>query len=473
MTEINANLPSLEELRDQTYEALKDWTADPIFGSPLSHLALFEQARLDSNGNVRLATNRVLEAALNRLAVRHDREAELLRLRFLNQLPAHAVANRLHAAEATIYRWQNQALDLLAETLLDMERQVLQDRVTVLESRLEPPSYTRLFGVDEHRARLLDVLLPAEPPWLISVEGIGGIGKTSLVDAVMRAAIRQTLAGDIAWVSARQQRLDLGGRIRDLHTPALTTERLLEELAIQLLPGTPPFTSQAQAMAALRNRFSERPPIVVVDNLETVHDVETLLPLLRRLAGPAKFLLTTRQSLFAEADMFHFGVPELGLPDALQLIRQEATLRNLPQVAGAADAELSPIFETVGGNPLALRLVVGQVHVHPLDSILDDLQAARGRPIENLYSYIYRQAWDGLSELCRRALLAFPLVPEQGGDQALLAAISGLEQPHLRDALQELVSLNLVDGRGDLSQRRYTVHGLTRTFLMEQVARWQ
>jgi hypothetical protein len=78
-----------------------------------------------------------------------------------------------------------------------------------------------------------------------------------------------------------------------------------------------------------------------------------------------------------------------------------------------------------------------------------------------------------LSELCRRALLAFPLVPEQGGDQALLAAISGLEQPHLRDALQELVSLNLVDGRGDLSQRRYTVHGLTRTFLMEQVARWQ
>jgi hypothetical protein len=36
-----------------------------------------------------------------------------------------------------------------------------------------------------------------------------------------------------------------------------------------------------------------------------------------------------------------------------------------------------------------------------------------------------------------------------------------------------LVRLNLVDVRGDLQQRRYSIHNLTRTFLHEQVLRWQ
>jgi hypothetical protein len=34
------------------------------------------------------------------------------------------------------------------------------------------------------------------------------------------------------------------------------------------------------------------------------------------------------------------------------------------------------------------------------------------------------------------------------------------------------VQLNLVDSRGDLKTRRYTIHNLTATFLQEQVVRW-
>jgi len=40
------------------------------------------------------------------------------------------------------------------------------------------------------------------------------------------------------------------------------------------------------------------------------------------------------------------------------------------------------------------------------------------------------------------------------------------------DALIRLVQLNLVDSRGDLLTRRYTIHYLTATFLQEQVVRW-
>ena len=49
--------------------------------------------------------------------------------------------------------------------------------------------------------------------------------------------------------------------------------------------------------------------------------------------------------------------------------------------------------------------------------------------------------------------------------------VSSLETGPVTDALSRLVQLNLVDSRGDLKTRRYTIHNLTATFLQEQVIR--
>jgi hypothetical protein len=260
--------------------------------------------------------------------------------------------------------------------------------------------------------------------------------------------------------------------LRHIDQPVLTADSLLDCLTLQLLPGMPAFTSSEKALAALRAAFAQRPHVIVVDNLETAADVQGLLPLLQELAGPAKFLLTTRHSLYGETGVFHFRLPELDETDSLALVRLEANRRNLPQINAASDEALQAIYRAVGGNPLALRLVVGQLHVHSLSSVLDNLATARGAPVESLYMYIYRWAWDRLDELPRRALLAMPLVTDRGGNLEYLAQVSGLELGDLSNALSELVTLSLVDARVSLVEQRYTIHNLTRTFLLEQVIRW-
>lgn len=461
------------DFRSRVHEALKQWYADPAEGSAIGFLDLVAFERSHGASNIREAANRVLNKGLIALAMTNDAGANVLRLRFLDGHATFVVANRLNQSQPTVFRYQSQAIDQLAAVLAEMEGQVRGQRQATQEARLEPATYLRLFGIDAHRDKLLAVLLDGAPPWIVSLDGMGGIGKTSLANATARAVIRQRLDGEVAWVSARQQRFDLGGAVRSLDQPALTVPGLLEALTAQLLPGTPPFTTSEKAVNALRAAFDERPTLVVVDNLETVADVESLLPLLHRLAGPAKFLLTSRHSLFGQAGVYHLRVPELGEPDALSLVRLEAEQRNLPELAAASDAELHPIYQTVGGNPLALRLVVGQSHVHSLASILADLNAARGTPVEALYAFIYRWAWDNLSEGPRRALLAMPLVTERGGSLEFVAQLSGLDQGALSDALAELVTLSLVDSRGGPLDRRYTIHNLTRTFLLEQVIRWQ
>ena len=69
-------------------------------------------------------------------------------------------------------------------------------------------------------------------------------------------------------------------------------------------------------------------------------------------------------------------------------------------------------------------------------------------------------------------LVMMPLVTENGGALDYLANMSGLEPGDLRHVLERLVTLNLVDRRGDLREYRYTIHGLTRAFLQQQVVRW-
>lgn len=461
--------PSPEQVR----KALGLWHKGAAHGSPLADLLLVQQAAAASGGNLRLATNQVLHQALATMAALHADEADLLRVRYLDAKTVHLLAIERNVAQATIYFQQQRAITLLTAIVQEMELAAHAQRQSALLSRLPAPTYTTLVGAQRLLEQLTCLVTAAEAPSLILLEGIGGIGKSSLADALLRALICQNSFTDVTWISAQRQYFHLDGSVRHVPRPALTADSFVDELADLLLVDQAGGLGRAHKLAALQGLMAQTPYLVAVDNLEMMPDVDRLMPILRRLTGRSRFILISRHSFYAEPGIYHLRLPELTEPDALRLVRQEATLRNLPDLATAADTALQPIYAAVGGNPLALRLVVGQVHVHPLPVILADLAAARGSSVESLYTYIYRRAWECLDELCRRALLAMPLASEHGGSPAYLAQVSQLPDDDLRHALSTLVSLNLVDSRGDLSIRRYTIHNLTRSFLLEQVIRWQ
>lgn len=464
------------DLARQVHDALVLWHRDPALGSPLGHLAAVQEALARPHSNLRKASNQALIDALQALAQDYPRDADLLRQRYVDALPAHVLARKANVAEVTIHKWQKQAIKRLAEILWAGETQAQQRRRARLLERLEPATYTRLFGVDQHIRRLSQVLQTPGPPHLIALEGLGGIGKTALADALLRHAIGAGLVQDFAWVSARQQVLDSGGALKPLGRPAMTADRLIEALADQLLPddARPASAPAAQLLASLQGRLQRGAHLLVVDNLETVVDVESLLPALRRLAGPAKFLLTTRQGLQAEPDVFHFSLPELSLADSLALVRFEAGLRNLEHVLAAGDDDLRPIYATVGGNPLALKLVTGQLYLLPLALVLENLRAARDKSTEELYRYIYWTAWQRLDATAREVLLTMPLFSQEGADFAAVERVCDVQGAELLAALRHLASLCLVNVAGPaLDQRRFSIHRLTETFVLTDVIHWR
>lgn len=209
----------------------------------------------------------------------------------------------------------------------------------------------------------------------------------------------------------------------------------------------------------------------MVDNLETVVDYQTLVPFLRQLTNPSKFLITSRLSLQAYPDIFCYSLNELHESDTLAFLRYEAAMRGIAPLQQATPAQLQQIYSTVGGHPLALKLVIGQARFLPLAQVLTSLQLAQARQVDELYTYIYWQIWQMLDEPARRLMLTLPVMPNSTFDQ--LAAISELDLATLQSALLRLLEHSLVQVAGDLAEPRYRLHRLTETFLMHEVLTWQ
>ncbi|MBI3959533.1 MAG: hypothetical protein HY328_12060 [Chloroflexi bacterium] len=461
---------SLPEWENLIKYALAVWTVGADDANPLVSLSAVRE-RMKSR-NLHAAINQLLEDALLLLAERSPKYAQLLRLRFRDKELVRVVANKLSLAESSIYRMQRDALQALTEIVMEMESSARRGMIGSFESRLEPPTYFDLVGVDAHLTKLAEVLSADGPPWILAIEGMGGIGKTALADALIRRLIHQTNQYGFAWTTARQDS-GIGAGLQGATAFQLSTNDIILSLVNQLwgdTTGRP--SSPSEALHALEYKLKTIPHIVVIDNLETISDVETLLPALRRLARPSKFLLTSRQSLFAETDVYHYPLPPLSQKDSIALVRQEAQNENLTEIFQLPDTELAQIFEVVGGNPLALLLVVGQCHFRPLPAVLADLLEARGYRTERLYAHIYRKIWENLDDLSRDVLMAMQLTPPKGEDQDFIVGVTGLGAEDVMDRIDKLMVLNLVDCTRDKHLYRYSIHSLTRSFLHTQAMQW-
>ncbi|MCB0170149.1 MAG: hypothetical protein KDJ97_06310, partial [Anaerolineae bacterium] len=240
-------------------------------------------------------------------------------------------------------------------------------------------------------------------------------------------------------------------------------------LLAQLGEESPEMVSPQQKMALLTERLKAQPHLVVIDNLETIVDFESLLPLLARLANPSKFLLTSRV-MPPQAGLASIRLTELSRADSFDLLRHEAGLHHMTSLAEASDEQLGRIYQVVGGHPLALKLVIGQLHSLPLSQVLDSLRQAQGKKVDDLYTFIYWQAWSVLAESSRQLLLVMPLV--QNGTIDQLATTAQLTMGDLHDALAQLITLSLLEVSGTIDQRRYRIHRLTETFLLNEVVKW-
>ena len=215
----------------------------------------------------------------------------------------------------------------------------------------------------------------------------------------------------------------------------------------------------------LRQQLQSSPHILLVDHLEASTAHGMLLRWLTQLADPSLLLLTARHLPSESHCLQRVRVAALSRPDALALIRREAMRLGFHSVAQATDAELLPLYEAVGGHPLALRVGVNEIGNFGLPRTLTNLAAGRGRAISRMYDAVFGDWWPTLDSATRCLLDALLNMGTQPASLEVLAEAAALSNRAAQDALARLIEYNVIDHSGDFTQRTYTLNRLARSYL--------
>ncbi len=368
-------------------------------------------------------------------------------------------------------------MDLVTELLQSWESMVRLDRPEgLLESeadrwhaRLPPATYTRLFGVDPTLDALVEALTNRQRSWLVIIDGLGGSGKTALAREAVLRAYEGSVLDCVIWQTAQQQ-VFTGQTIRPRDAepypadPVLTVDQVLDGIAVHLgldsLTSYPTQEKRREIRAVLRHH----PCLLVVDNLETAKDTRAIAPLLWAVSNPSKALITTRQQIEMGSPVRAFHTRPLDREAIAAFIDDYVKERGLPAVDAFGR---SLVADASGGNPLAIKLILGQAAYLPLTRVVDQFRSAGGT-MQPFYRFLYRRAWALLDDDARTLLVSMPLLASEGGTWETLTAISGLEDARLDAAIARLATLSLLDVAGG-AEKRYTIHPITRHFVLSDI----
>ena len=316
--------------------------------------------------------------------------------------------------------------------------------------------------VDEISTWFLDELTyPA-----ISIEGIGGIGKTLLAKHLWQRLHQTNSFEGYAWVSARQKEISLFGEIASVEDFATTLGDIVARLSHQLGQTHLAGLSTAEQLKGLEKISKQNRFLIVLDNLETLKDVEDTIPALLKLTEPSKLLVTSRKSLSKFPQVRTFSTPELSVRNSHLLIISEMQQRGI--TLPLSEETIVSLYNVTGGIPLALKLAAAQFGFYPVNEIIEQFRKGKENT-QNMYVHIYRRAWMLLSDTAKRIMLSMLLVSPEGEERHWICEIGGFSDEEFDAGLMELKRLSLIEFSGSIETPLYRIHRLTTTFLQSNI----
>ncbi len=272
-------------------------------------------------------------------------------------------ASQLHIHRVTLQRHQRSLFDKLVEFL----NAGLLDQQTVVQPSGQhlPLPLTPLVGRIGELATVRSYLLG--PPQVVQIIGTGGVGKTRL--ALHSASlVEQHFQKRIIFVAL--------AAVRETHAA-------LQMLAQQLdIRDSAQHTLLESVVLALR----QRPSLLVLDNIEQINDVDSMLQSLISHIPQLKVLLTSRQRLAltnsAVLQLHPLPTPDLSQPPemyrhspAVELFLQRAQAANYSLLIDSATLNaVAHICVRLDGLPLALELAAARTRIFAPATLLQHLE---------------------------------------------------------------------------------------------------
>ncbi|MFE4632796.1 BTAD domain-containing putative transcriptional regulator [Streptomyces sp. NPDC056773] len=260
--------------------------------------------------------------------------------------------------------------------------------------------------------------------------------------------------------------------LRGTGTPATSSEVLGRFLRALGIPGAVIPESQDERAEMYRTLMATRRVLVVLDDAASESQIRPLLPGSRNCA----VLVTSRVRLTGLPGAHRVELDVMSTEHARDLLARVIGEDRVSREGVAAEA----LIRTVGGLPLALRIVAARLAARPhwtLASMVHRLANERHRLDELTHGEMTMRAslsltHDGLAPADRRLLRLLSLAKGPTLPGWLAGALLDDTRPFPSDLLEPLVDVQMLDVVGVESTGgfRYRFHEIIRVFAREQLA---
>ncbi|ELS32686.1 MULTISPECIES: ATP-binding protein [Pseudanabaena] len=314
---------------------------------------------------------------------------------------------------------------------------------------------------------------------IVTVSGMGGVGKTALV---LQAAylcleyryLRETKGNfkllstpdlevlppqfeAIIFVSAKESNLLPTGITAKLKRQVSLLD-IFQAIATTL--NTPAITqaiAPIEQFQKVKEALSAQTTLLIIDNLETIEDKDKIISFLNDLPNTTKAIITSREQQIVYAPLRLEALVEI---DSLQLIRQQITEKGV----SLNDNEIIQLHQRLGGLPIAMIYAIGQLaNGFPFARLID--------PSIRLFADIGRFCFEtSIQSISQRPayqlLLAIALFHQSPMREALVA-VAGLDASDVvaSESLTKLQRLSLIFQEGE----RYGISSLTREYALQEL----
>ncbi|KAF3887254.1 MULTISPECIES: ATP-binding protein [Nostocales] len=337
---------------------------------------------------------------------------------------------------------------------------------STITHNLPAPTYTEFIGREPEMKLLLQRLSPNHAAHIITVDGIGGVGKTALVLAAAYHCLKASQENlssapkfeAIIFTSAKQQEL-IPNSILRRNQGQRNLRDIFREIAHTLNDPTIIQSPLDDQFDRVRQSLSRQRTMLIVDNMETIEETEQVISFLYDLPARVKVVLTTRERIA----LLPISLRHLPLNDGLKLIQQQAEEKGVTIAAQNS----SLLYQRTGGIPLAIVYAIGQVSSgYSMNFVLERLASATS----DVARFCFEQSVQGIKEQpAHKLLMSIAIFP----DPPILAAVAevaGLtaSPDSVNAGLARLQQLSLVNLNQETG--RYEMLSLTREYVLAELA---
>ncbi len=314
--------------------------------------------------------------------------------------------------------------------------------------------HTTFIGHEKQLNRLLELLSWDSRVHRISVEGIGGVGKTTLIVEAAYACLESAESPTfdaMIFTSAKPHRLTGAGIL-----PRLKKENTLSEIfrtiarTLQrhdLLMG-----DSDRQLEEILDCLSAQRTLLMIDNLETTADLNDVYSFLFEVPPSVKVLITSRQQALLDVAI-HLEC--LNKKDSLHLIYHHAQEKDI----SITPKQVEVIYTATGGIPAAIVYTIGQISAgYPFQEVIASLSHSDGEIARHCFQDSVIPLREKPPHFLLMALAIFP-------NPALPEAVSAVGNVPDLNQFAPLQQLSLVK----LHQGRYQMLPLTRGYVLTEL----